>query len=352
MDLKQGLGEVNAKIISRVVLWAKESYLRSIALVIIIYIFGFPLLQRAQEYFKQLNFVRLFNNLFSFIWKEVGVFELLFIILLFMFFYLFQQIRQNSYIQDKFNKGLIKWSLPFGASWAIQRCEDVWGNMVKISGGRAGILKGAYTWYDYEISFLTKFKSNTSETKTIDKIGIIVRAENNKNGILMELSISSFIPYIFYDGVFIEDGIHQQKFTNVIAEDEWVKVKIVVRGELIEVWMANQKLYYRIPSEIFQVEDHLLAEGQYTKLEAIRQSDVRVRELIGEEIEKFKKYAVAFRENKSKPDTENLFKEWREANSKIPRNTKVEFDFQKGSVGFVIKGNGEGYCRNLVVRKI
>jgi hypothetical protein len=330
-------------------LWAKESYLRTIIVLAVIYIVIFPALSYLQDSVKNIAYKSIFNSILWFFNKfftipdYIFLTTLLIIILFLVLIYL--KLKNTTEIKEYFQKGLNAWSIPTGSGWTTQKCTNELGYMLSVTNsGYPGILKDIYGWYDYEISFLAKI-SDKNETPNFS---IIVRSENNFNGIMFQVTKTHFLPHILYNGTFILDKDKYEQLPTVLNTNEWIPVKIIVKGNNVDMWIYNYKLQYRILSKVYNVENRLLGNNP-PSLQEIELSNTLIQEAIQKVIDEINRVSQM-------PDGAEKNKEFSSisdhAQENIPANTRIVLEYQKGSIGFRAFGNEHTCIRKLKIKRI
>lgn len=340
-----------SKIFRGIYLWAKESFLKSLLIVGVIWIFIVPLLQYLQTLVRKFPYSSSFFLLWGFIQTSIGIKGLLLLeVMLFFLLALLRlgrEIQKTKNIKDDFERGLNKWSIPINSGWTIQECDDAPGKMLSITDSRyPGTLKDAYGWYDYEITFLVKLPKK-EEDKKKQIFAVTIRSENNLNGVMFQLTTTHFRPHLIYNGTFILDEKNFEKLPTILKDDTWIKVTILVTGNIVEINLLNYKLFYKIPSVTYNVRNSLLAQD--TSITSLEDSDREIETYLNDSLKKLRKFVDTPRDNAE--ERKKAWEEYLQADSSIPPYTKVTIEYPKGSLGFRAHGNEQAYFRNVSIRK-
>lgn len=169
---------------------------------------------------------------------------------------------------DNFTHGLGKWEYG-GEGWKSEKEDGKWILSVSESPD-GGITKKGFTWSDYEFSF---------ENKVINKnVGWLVRAENRNKYLMIQLNMEdpkkvpslrlhlrippSERPYQWV--VIQENNINLDKSLNVM---DWVKVKIVVHGSNIDVYLNNTHSAHYFISDPLRWQEEFNIQGENKETE-------------------------------------------------------------------------------------
>lgn len=248
-------------------------------------------------------------------------------------------------ISEKFEKDLRAWSIPLEAGWTTQDCGDALGKMLSVTNSTyPGTLKDAYSWYDYEISFLAKIDKDVDLNS--QNFSVVVRSENTLNGVMLQITKTHLQPHLLYNGTYILDKENFLQLPTVLKPDEWIKVKLSVRGNGIDIWLYSYKLQYKIPTKVYEVENVLLRRDLTIK--EMEQNNSKVED------QRIEIIAMLSRIQKIKDPKEKELEvaKFDEAMKNFPTTTRVILEFQKGSVGFREASSEHAYFRNLTVKKI
>ncbi|MDP3997272.1 MAG: DUF1080 domain-containing protein [bacterium] len=174
--------------------------------------------------------------------------------------------------KDDFSHGLVNWEYG-GESWTTQRGEKGYELNITNSGG-GGITNFGFSWDNYEFSFECKLLNRN--------VGWIVRAADRDNYIMIQLSnthdkITINPHYHVRSGWFsISQTLNaSEKLLNSIKAQDWLKVRIIVLGNNIDVFINKERvLNYHIPDPARFVSERQQAkwkpdnDGQSTEDEA------------------------------------------------------------------------------------
>ncbi len=331
----------------RIFQYANESTTKAVGLVIVFFIFIPPLIIYFQNlFFKWIPYYLIIDAIWLFLKTNVSLKDLILTLLLaleFVCIYILQkEISSTQRIRENFkNTDLNKWNIPKESVWTVEECEEIPGNMLSISNSKfPGTLKDAYSWYDYDLSISVKINVGQD-------FGIAVRSENNLNCILLKLTKSRSQVFLLYQGTYIEDDQNSNFLPTTIKEGQWVKCRIVLKGDSIEMWISDYKiLSYRIPTLVYKVENKYL--GTKTTLKEIEESDARIKDNERKDEELHSNYLnlpAGEEKEKAKNEWIQYF---------IPPNTKVVLEYQNGSMGlFASEGQDkQAFFRNLQIKKI
>jgi hypothetical protein len=337
---------IYSKIFKNISLWASQSFARSVLIILILVIFGIPFIEYLQGLVK--NFPYTSTGLFisSFLQKTFNV-ELYiiggaFIIVGIVLYWMYRQLTYTKIINDNFKGGLNAWAIPLGASWTTQRCEDKLGKMLTVTNSTIpATLKGAYWWYDYEITFEAKIEGESPPHR--QNFTIVIRSENNFNGIMLQITKTHMRPHFIYQGTFIIDNEASQLLPTTLRENEWIKVKMTVKGNIVDIYINDYQLRYNIPTKIFSVENNIMSKGTIT-LEEIQTSDSDIKSKqrrIGEILS----MPPSAARDQAVQTIESI------ANT-IPPYSNIILEYQKGSVGFRESGEEKAHFREFKAKRI
>lgn len=205
-----------------------------------------------------------------------------------------------------------------------------------------GTLKSAYEWYDYELNFSAKMTRDGTKIKQM--IGIVVRSENNNNGIFLQFSKKEFRPHLLHDGKYYLDAKKIEPLKILLKHNTWIKFHIIIKGDNIDIWIDDFKLHYRIPALSLNVQNNLLfGDRQLSELE---ESNNEIQKKINIWI---KKYDEILKE----PDSAKKETMRKELDTKeIPQNTRIIMEYPRGSIGFRESGEEKTCFRNVKLTKI
>lgn len=241
--------------------------------------------------------------------KESWVLYIFFLGFTIWFFY---QQRQLNLVagefKDDFSKGLINWEYG-GEGWSTEYSKDNGYELSVTNSYDGGLTRRGFTWSDYIFEF---------ETKIISKYtGWIVRAIDRNNYFMIQVSEKKIRPHFRVKGYWIVDD-YDLKLKNQVKDYEWFKVKIIVIGNTIDVYLGEKEehaLHYFIPDP-----------GR-----AIVKKPV-----------KFLKAEITNQEGKNQVSADE-FKEQEEG---------LIFSFPNGRVGFRCSGDEHAHFRKVRVKPI
>lgn len=346
--MDKGFSILNERLLKNLILWAKESYLRTLLVFLTLLIIGIPLIQYLQNEVKKIPTLLLSvsNTVVTFANNNLSIPDYFFLItiiaLFFIILVIYKKLEKTKIITDSFNRQLNGWAIPLGSGWTIQPCTDALGYMLSVTNSIfPGILKEAFGWYDYEITFLTKINSKVKAGR--QNFSVIVRSENNFNGVMLQVTSTHLRPHLLYNGTYILDTEKDEQLPTVLPSSVWIPVKILVVGNNIDLWIYNHKLNYKIPTKIYDVENTLLTSGQTLTINKLEESKRKIEN----------RWMKLVEINKM-PSSQNKFSEQDKLVKDLTDNpsSKVLLEFQKGSVGFREWGEEHAYFRNLKVKKI
>lgn len=350
LDMENEIKQLSSNLFHKIYLWATESIFKSFLVIVGFFIFGVPLVGYLQDLVRKFPYLYVFNCITWFLINKVSLVGYLiiivFIFILFWLLHLSKELKKTYLIEDSLNEAnLNKWSIPLGCGWTVQKCENVLGNMLSVTNsGYPGTLKGAYGWYDYEFSFLSKIDKDVP--KENQNFSVVVRSENNLNGVMLQIGKTHLRPHLLFNGSYIRDTESDTQLPTVLKEDTWYKIKIKVTGNNIDVSVDNYKINYKIPTKVLNNVDNRLL----SKTSTLKDLDVSDRDFKTKQDAIFKLYDQAFTMQKG-ADKDTKIAEANKQYSDLPQSTKVVLEFQKGSVGFRESGVEQAYFRNVLVKK-
>lgn len=336
-------------ITEKIVLWAKESLLRVLTVLFFVYIFFFPLAQSIQDLIFNLPYSSIIFLIISFIQTNFSLVDLsillLALIILLLYLILKRRIESSVKVKEEFKSDLNEWSIPLNSSWVRQKCKEYLGNMLRVSNSRLpGTLKATYSWYDYEMSFWAKMdKSNINKG-----FGFAVRVEDSSNAVVFQIINNKFIPYLLLNGSFIRDEDNEEDLTLILDEEEWARVKVIVRGNIVELNINGNKIVYKIPSGSYNVESFFISGFNEVTLRQIKRKDGENKERWSQLLSENSRIE-AMRDGVEK---ETARREFGNKLTALPATTKIILDYQKGAVGFRTEIEQTAYFRKLFVKKI
>lgn len=258
-----------------------------------------------------------------------------------------KSIMTTKIINERFRDNLNRWSIPLGSGWTIQKNIEGPGKVLSVTKSRfPGTLKETYSWYDYEVSFQAWMKQ-TNDDKQYENIGIVVRAENNLNGVLLQVTKTHFRPFLIQNSNFILDSNGVEQLPTILNYDEWIPIKILVSGNYVTLSTQYFRINYKIPTLTLTIEPTQL----YFKPEI----DLKDLEANHKENKmRWDNFWKRYRENQNETNLNVKLKKDTELNEefgKMPKTESFNLEFQKGSIGFRQDGNEQTYFRNLKVKK-
>ncbi len=330
-----------------VFLWAKESFLKSIMTVVLLIVLVPPIINQMHKVVLNFPYVYLFTLVGNFFYYNFTLSDyiiMLFVLLLFYYVHRLQtDISRSKQISDNFSKDLNLWNIPLNSAWSIQDCRDYLGKMLSISeSSYPGTLKGAYGWYDYELTFLAKIPKSKNPS-----INILVRSENNSNGIRLCFSKKKFSPYIFFESKYYLDDTQEEKLPIILENDRWYKFRITVKGGSIETTILNQSILYKIYSRPYLVEEAKFF--MHNSITDISRSDKSVRDSFNAWN---KQYSLAQKIAHSDPNFAIEIEKANQLLSDIPKFKNIAFDYHKGSIGFMQDDEAKILLRNVLLKNI
>ncbi|HSW88864.1 MAG TPA: hypothetical protein VLG12_06905 [Candidatus Saccharimonadales bacterium] len=325
-----------SKVLKSLSIWGSQSYWRSLIIILAILIFGIPLVGYLQDQVRSFAYISFSIIIFSFLQKTFVLAYYLvglgFVIVGIIFYWILRLINRSRVIKDKFKEGLTGWALPLSAGWTIQRCTDKLGKMLSVTNSTyPAILKEAYWWYDYEVSFETKIEKGSRNPN----FAVVIRSESNFDGIMLQITRSQLRPHFIYKGTFIVDTDAEEQLPTVLAVDEWIKVKLIVKGNNVAIFIDGYELQYKIRTYIGEVTNDLLS-GNTVTLDEIKKSNAKVTRI---------------KEVLSMPDSETK-NTLLEGIGVIPGYSTVILEYQKGSVGFREAGREKAHFRDFKIKRI
>lgn len=339
------------KVLHDVILWAKESILRSLLVIILFLVLLVPLIEYLQDVIRSIPYPQLFINARNFITGNISpqtgfLLFLLFYILINQYF-LKREIQKTRTIVENFEKGLNGWNIPLGAGWAIQNGIECLGKMLSVTNTYFfGTLKETYSWYDYQIAFQARFDGSIPENS--HRLGIVIRAENNLNGIMLQITPNEFIPHFLYDGTFIVDSANSEKLSTILPTNQWITFKISVSGNQVDLKINEYSLIYKIPIHSYSVASGFFTGYNTFDLKDLEKNNAENEEKWKDIWDRLDKADKIPNEEKKQEQRNQIIAEI----SSLPPRTKVSLEYHRGAVGFRSSGNEKTYIRNLKVTKI
>lgn len=351
--MDKDFSNLTSEIFKEVFLRAKESKFLGVILIFVGLVFIPPLIGYLQGLVKSVNYALIATNVFLFLQTNVSIVDwFLLILLVFLLVSLWRldtQLLKTRVIKDDFSsEELSEWSIPSGSVWTTESAGDRPGKMLSVTDSYyPGTLKGAYGWYDYQVTFWAKIDGDVPSS--LQNFSIAIRSENSLNGIMLQITKTHCIPYLLYNGTYIRDEDNSQMLRTTLKTNTWIQVKIIVKGNNADVWVDNYHVQYKIETRVFNaVDTSLLSVSKTPTLKEIRQSNDDIQAKRAEIIKK----AETGEKLTSEEDKKNLWSELSAEIAKIPSNTRIVLEYQKGSFGFRESGKERAYFRNLSVSKI
>lgn len=340
-----------SKTFKKLYLWGSESTYKSLLLLAVIFIFGVPLIGFLQNKVIYFPYKSSFDTLISFFQNNFNLAYYIifasFLITFSLLFYVLRKLNSFNIIKDNFEFDLSKWGIPLSSSWTLHKCEDVLGKMLRITKSQfPATLKGANAWFDYLFSFYAKIDNDVP--KINQKIGIIVRSENNVNGIMLQFEKDYFRPHLLFNGTYFLDSEQDQQLPTILPINEWIKFEVFVKGTNIEIEFEGYKIHYRIPTKDYAVEDYLVSKDRTT----LKDLEANSKIVSSKQTELYKKIDEYLALKVDDPNRSKKYEEFDKLRKAMPSTSKITFDYQKGSVGFRESGIEKIFVRNVIVKKI
>lgn len=335
-----------SRVFKNLSLWASQSYKRSLFVLLIFLIFGVPFIGYLQTLVRNFPYISTISSVINFLnstYKLSDYITLItFLLIGFAFYLLYRQSVSNKVIKDNFSRRLNSWAIPLDASWTTEECLDVLGKMLCVTNSpNPGTLKGAYSWYDYEVSFWTKMDGNSKTDNP--NFCVVIRSENNFNGIMLQVTKSRIRPHFLYNGMFIIDNESAQRLPTTLKLDEWIKVKLIVKGNNVDLFINGYELQYKIPTKVFNVANDVMAKGTVTLKEIESSHD---------EIADKHNQVLDILAMPASPAREEAVKTIGSIMKSVPPFTRIILEYQKGSIGFRESGQEQTYYRDFKAKKI
>ena len=329
---------IYSKIFKNISIWASQTYKRSLIMVFFLLVLGVPLIVYLQSLVTNFKYIVVSLAIFSFLQKTFNLSNYLigigFLIVGIILYKIFRMINNTRVIKDNFGNGLNGWAVPLDASWTTQRCIDKLGKMLSVTNSDyPGILKEAYWWYDYEISFETKIeKTHRSQNFTV-----VIRSESNFDGVMLQITRTHLRPHFIYNGTFIRDAEAEEQLPTILPLDEWIKVKLIVKGKDVDMYIDGYKLQYKIPTKVFEVTNDILSRGSVTI----------------DDLEDNQKELTTIKDILSMPESPAKVVAMQTISAtSIPPYSKIILEYQKGSVGFREAGREKAHFRDFEIKRI
>lgn len=337
-----------SKFFQNVYLWANESYLRTFLVLFIFFVFGLPLVEYLQELVRTIPYYQIGQDIFKFFYNNFSlsdyIVSILFILTAVFLLKIYSEFQKMYVIFENFDDDLSRWSVPLNSVWTIQKCIDGLGKMLSVTNSfYPGILKETFSWYDYEIRFQVRLSKDTPVQ--LQLFSLVIRSENSLNGILLQITSNHFNPHLLYNGTYILDKNSFQQLPTILPVEEWIMVRVIVKGNNVDILFAGYRIQYKIPTKVLNVESGVLYSGvDLTELEE-RHKKIEVSK---ETISKYINEINAADESKKAgliSDLDAYLKE-------VPSFSSITLEYQKGSIGFRQSNQEHAYFRYLRVKKI
>ncbi len=333
-------------------LWARQSTTRSIITILLAIIVGFPLIEWMQNLVRNIPYFQIIANLLTFLLKVSPTTYLIIFGYMFLCFWVYSlhvKYKKDRIISDSFNKDLNRWSVPHGSGWTIQESIGKFGKLGKMlsvtNSPYPGVLKDAYHWYDYELNFLARIAEDVRH-KYKQNFTFVVRAEDNYNGIMFQITKTHINPHLLYNSTYIRDTENNMQLPTILKPGIWMKVKVIVVGNLIDIYIDDFKLSYKVPSKIIAyVRKDLLTKTPELK-------DLQGR---SEMIEKVINEFVSTKQWDESPAKEEALEKLDAQVNEITASgpyDKVVLEYQKGSVGFRESGEEHAFIKDFKLSKM
>lgn len=335
-------------------LWAVQSYKRSLFVLFIFVVIGVPIIQFLQDLIKYAPYLEITAAIITFLVSlsfNVHILAVLFTIILIWLFYLSLVHKRSSVIQDKFEKELNHWAIPLNAGWTIQRCTDRLGRMLSVTNSDyPGTLKAAYSWYDYEITFLAKMDDGVAPER--QNFSFVVRSEDNYNGVMFQITRTHVYPHLLYNSTYIKDTENDQRLPTVLSSGDWINVRVVVLGSVVEIYLDRFKTSYKIPSLVINYgRSDLLARGS-VNLKEVQDVNTTVAEKYSR-ISSILRMASSPAKEEAMKTIGNIFDEINKDSSGYSVSySKVLLEYQRGSVGFGESGLEHAFFKDFKIKRI
>lgn len=342
-----------SKLFTRLSIWASESSLRSALVLLFLFIFVWPFLFFLQKEAEKFPYILMLKTIFKALFiisTRDFIISLLFIIYFLLIYELYTKYKESRVVEDSFKNGLSKWAVPQGAGWTVQYSiiYQKLGKMLAVTNSfYPGLLKEAYTWYDYELQFKALIPSNEHESK--ENLTFFVRAEDNYNGVMFQVTKTHIKPHLLYDSTYIRDTENDISLPTILDTNVWNKIKVRVIGDEVTITINDFKLMYKIHSHIFNfVRKDLLQ--QTVLLSDLKRGNEEMKSALEDLI----------RARQAPNDSRREF-EIAKAQEKFDRYvdaagaagfTKVILEYQKGSVGFRESDFEKAYFKDFKLKKI
>jgi hypothetical protein len=354
------MGTFNS-LISRVVeqseLYARERPIKGLILFLFILVFGLPVLETSQQFVKEFPYITAFNTSLAFYntyFTASDTFLLILVVILGLLILLIQnKLNRSRQIIDDFKANLSKWSIPMGDSWYTTISTGSTGKMLVVSTSNfPGLLKGAFGWYDY----LLTFKGRIPEDSLERRMGVFIRAKDSSNGILLQMTENEFIPRYLYDGHYIIDNTQRTALTTKLPVGSWVNYSVKVTGNKVLLRFEGQEVHFTIKDYNFSFisRSALFGNADILKLETENNSNNRLFNQYLDKMEKF--HNLQNNPESSEQEIFNAQKDqeeaWEKFNKKTQNSIQINLEYNNGSVGFGKVKNASINVREVKLTKL
>jgi hypothetical protein len=349
---KEGINRLINRVFEKIVLYAKESYPRTVIVTFTLIIFGVPLLGYLQNQVRQIPYLRIAQQIYFFLTKNLNTLDTILILSLLASFFcswrLWQELLKTRLIKELLSNDLRSWSIPTNSGWSIQDCQGYLGKMLAItSSPRPGTLKEAFSWYDYEITFQVRF--GTTGNQGNENFNVVLRSENYLNGVVIQFSEKYMRPYLLYEGKMIFDKASERQLPTILPKNDWINFKISLRGNDVEILAEGYKLLYIIPSRRFTIDQETFDTQRQKSLIDLENSENSLSNKKSVENQQWETYQKL-------PEGEEKTKagdSWLKLYRDLPKEVQINLEYQKGSFGFMTTDPvSSTYFRKLIVKKI
>jgi hypothetical protein len=349
--IKDFMQKVSAKWGDRLVLWVQEKAYRTIAVLISLTLFStiFALvikfikvehIKMAVSFTKELIYV-----IFS---PNIIIIFILFFVVLSILIYLCWIGYSSKNISIKINDKIkpedyfLIDSRSSNSGWSYLEDKDTpFAKVLSItSADLPGYLKKGAEWYDYEFSFKAKIKTSN--------FTFAIRVKDWGNCIFFQCSEKSIYPHLVIDGVRIKH-FKDISLPLELPKEEWIDVKVVVRGNRVEIGVFGMSKEFTIPS--FSKYVYLSGISDTMEYNDVERMDNEILAIMGN-LNKMRK-SRGLEEN---DDDEKLVED---VIKRVVEKEKVEFDkgvlplsssFERGSVGFRACGSEHALFKDIKVK--
>lgn len=336
------------KYLKNIEIYVGEKPLNGILFFLALLLFGPPILEYIHGLIKVFPYIKLMSSLLAwfrdnFNFPETIIILILLVLIILMIF-LYKTINNSKEIRDDFKKNLSKWSRPIESDWSIKNAINGLGKMLTVKDSDfPGLLKDAFSWYDYELKFQVMIEENDNQKnyKNNKNIGIFIRAKDSLNGLMLQIREDEFVPHYLFEGTYIIDDNQQTKLQTKIRPNIWINFKIVVDNDAVTITFEGQKINFKINRYNFGLVPAKELYGD-TSISKIKNISEKNRKLGDEVLEGLKK-------NKKGDDFEIKKKELNEI---IETAKRVNLEFNSGSIGFRESHGESANFRNISLKKL